>query len=517
MTSETDVSQTDAIEVSGPAARSNRGGAARVIIIVAAAVVGLAVLCGGVLAVADRSFVGNGKIARNVTIQGVAVEGMTAEEAAGAVSSQWAATLPDEIAITYPGDAEDVPGEWTSPSGEIGVTLAIDDAVSEALKLGRDGNLPARLISRLHTMRAPVDVPVRRRVDEKLLAAGIASMVAIVDREPEDADITVKGEKVEVMPGKVGRALDVAATLRQLARTLEDPTANSVAAVVETTTPNVTAEDLADIEVVLGQFTTKFNPGSRNRTHNLRLAAEALNETVIKPGETLSLNDRIGERLTERGYRPAPIFLEGEVKPSTGGGVCQIATTTYNAALLANLDIVERHHHSRPVHYAPTGQDATVYWGQYDFRFKNNLTHALLLLVDMGENTLTMKFLGSREDDYDVEITRTGLSRIGFNTKEQPDPELEEGKREVEKEGRSGWRVNVFRKVTRGGETVRDEKLHSDYYGPQTEVIRVGAKPPEDVPEDGVKTGDGAPADATTSSGEPPRIAPADGGAVATP
>ncbi len=517
MTSETDVSQTDAIEAISPVKSGRRGGAARVIIIVAAAVVGLAVLGGGVLAVADRSFVGSGKIARNVTIQGVIVQGMTAEEAARAVNSQWASTLPDKIAITFPGDTTDALGEWISSPEEIGVTPAIDEAVDKALMFGRAGGLPTRLISRLHTMRAAVDVPVRRDVDEELLGAAIEGLVEVVDREPEDADITVKGEDVDVVPGKVGRALDVAATLRQLTRTLEDPTANSVEAVVETTVPNVTAEDLADIEVVLGQFTTKFNPGSRDRTHNLRLAAEALNETVIKPGETLSLNTRIGERLTERGYRPAPIFLEGEVKPSTGGGVCQIATTTYNAALLTNLDIIERHHHSRPVHYAPTGQDATVYWGQYDFRFKNNLTHALLLLVDMGENTLTMKFLGSREDDYDVEITRTGLSRIGFGTKEQPDPELEEGKREVEKEGRSGWSVNVFRKVTRDGEVVREEKLHSDHYGAQTKIVRVGTKPPEEVPEDGAETGEGAPVDPTLSPAEPARIAPADGGAVATP
>ena len=139
----------------------------------------------------------------------------------------------------------------------------------------------------------------------------------------------------------------------------------------------------------------------------------------------------------------------------------------------------------------------------------------------MGENALTMKFLGSREDDYDVEVTRTGLSRRGYGTKEVPDPELEEGEREVEKEGRSGWSVNVFIKVTREGEVVREEKLHSDYYGAQTKVIRVGTKPPEEDPadgsEDGVETGDDLPVDPTLPSAEPARIAPADGGDVSTP
>ncbi len=124
MTSETDVSQTDAIEVASPVKSDRRGGAVRVIMIVAAAVVGLAVLAGGVLAVADRGFAGSGKIARNVTIQGVVVEGMTASEASDAVSSQWASTLPEEITVTFPGDSEDAPGEWVAAPEDIGVTLA---------------------------------------------------------------------------------------------------------------------------------------------------------------------------------------------------------------------------------------------------------------------------------------------------------------------------------------------------------------------------------------------------------
>ncbi|MCD6360247.1 MAG: VanW family protein [Armatimonadetes bacterium] len=486
-------------------------GAGRVLLIVAASIVAVILLATVALVALDYMFQGNGRIARNVSIQGVPVQGMTAEQALAAVNTHWAATLPGEITITYPVGSTEPPGEWRIPAEELGVTLKVEEAVQEALKIGREGGVGAHLMTRLRLLRTPVDVPVHRHVDERILAAVMPRLAEVVDREPKDADITVEGEKVEVIPGLMGRKLDIEATVTRLAGELEDPEKNTVAAVVETTAPNVTAEDLADIEVVLGEYTTKFRPWQRDRTHNLKLAAAALNETVIKPGETLSLNERIGERLTERGYRPAPIFLEGEVRPSTGGGVCQIATTTYNAALLANLDVVERHHHSRPVNYAPTGRDATVYWGQYDLKIKNNLTHPVLLLTSMGENTLTMKFLGSREDDYDVEITREGLSRVGYGTKEVPDPELEEGKREIEKHGRSGWRVTVYRKVTRNGEVVREEKLHSDYYAPQTEIVRVGTKKAEE-PE-ATETGAEAGTATTTTPSAPPTIAPATGAA----
>lgn len=514
MTDQADATHTDTIEPIAPSAPRARGGGVRIVIIAAVAVVAIALLGTGALAVLDRTFAGSGRMARNLTIQGVAVEGMTAAEAEDAVNTGWASTLPDEITVTFPVGSTEEAGEWPSAPEAMGVSLAVGEAVAETLKVGREGGFVARVTARLRLLRGSLDVPVHRHVDDAALVDAIAELAEVVNREPVDADIEVEGEDVSVVPGKMGRVLDPEATLLQLTLLLEDPANNTVAAVVETKEPNVTAEDLSHIEVVLGEYTTKFRPWQTSRTSNLRIAAAALNESVIKPGEEFSLNGRIGERLKERGYKPAPIFLEGEVRPSTGGGVCQIASTTYNAALLANLDIVERHHHSRPVDYVPTGRDATVYWGQYDLKLNNNLTHPILLITEMGENTLTMKFLGSKEDDYDVEITREGLSRRGYGTKEVDDPELDEGEREVEKKGRSGWSVTVYRKVTREGELVREHKLQSDYYAPQTEVIRVGTRKPEE-PEEPEDTEAGADAEDPGTPAPPATIAPAtddDGG-----
>ncbi len=466
------VTHTDALE---PVARARFAGA-RLALVAAVAVVGLALVLAGVLVLLDRSYMASGRIGRNVTIQGVAVAGMTAEQARQAAESALASTLPAQLTITYPSGTADPPEKWTTTPQALGLSLAVDEAVDAALRVGREGTLWNRLRTRLSLLRKGVDLPVRRVINQDTLSARLAELAEVVNRAPVDADIEVRGERVIVVPGKVGRTLDVEATAARLTEQLQDPSTNVVEAVVKMRQPNVTAEDLAHLEVVLGQYSTKFRPYQRDRTHNLRLAAAALNETVIKPGEVMSLNERVGERLEERGYRPAPIFIEGEVTPSTGGGVCQIASTTYNAALLANLDIVERHHHSRPVDYVPTGRDATVYWGQYDLKIRNNLSHAVLLITSVGENTVTMKFLGAAEDDYDVEITRSGLTRIPYSTQEVPDPELDEGKRVVEKEGRPGWRVTVSRKVTRNGKLVREQTLHTDYYPPQNAVVRVGTK-----------------------------------------
>lgn len=470
MTVPSDLSSTDTLAVVEVPVAPHR--LRRILLIIGVAVVTLVVAGFLGLLVATRSFVAGGRIAPGVTIAGLDVEGMTAEEALGALEAQWVPTLPEVIKVTFP------EGEWEAHRAELGVSLRLEDAVATALRVGREGGLLAQMRARLSRPRPAVAIPVAVEIDDDTLEDAVSGLSDVVERKPVNADIRVAGGEIEVIPGEVGRELDVEATMAAIREALADPTVTEVAAVVKTRMPAVTAEDLSHIEVVLGSYSTPYNADRADRTHNLRLAAGKINKTVLHPGEEFSFNRIVGERGIQAGYREAPIFVDGEVRPSTGGGICQIATTMYNAALLANLDMVERHHHSRPVDYAPTGRDATVYWGQYDLRFRNSLKHPILILASVGSSEVTISILGSRADDAKVEITREGLTRIPYETKEQPDPELEKGKRKVEKPGREGWRVTVYRKATRGGEVIREEKLHTDYYAPQTEVVRVGAKPP---------------------------------------
>ncbi len=442
-------------------------------------IVGIAlatIIVAGVIAlgIATSAWIRSGKIAPGVTIAGLDVSGMTEQEAISALQTRWVPTLPDAVTVTFPG------GEWEARREELGVRLELQEAARNAVAVGRGEGIIAALRTRMRLAGAPAEISVPVQIDEETLEDAVGGLAEIVDRDPVDADIKVVGSEVEIIPGKVGRTLDINATMNAISEALGDPGTEQVAAVVNTTEPSVTAEDLSHIEVVLGEYSTPYRASQVDRTHNLALAASKLNEVVIHPGERFSFNETVGERLVEDGYRAAPIFINGDVEPSTGGGICQVATTTYNAALLANLDMIERHHHSRPVDYAPTGRDATVYWGQYDLKFRNNLSHPVLMLTDVSGGRVTIRILGAREDDADVEIIREGLSRVPHEVKEVEDPELEAGETEVEEKGRDGWRVTVYRRATRDGKVIRNERLHRDYYAPQTEVIRVGTKPKSD-------------------------------------
>lgn len=435
------------------------------------------VLGGAVSAAAlmAKQFRDSEQIAANVSIVGVPVGGLSVPEATQEVLRGWAANLPQRVRLRW------LHGSAQPSPEQLGARLRIDQAVEAAHQIGRQGSFITQIIDRVKLSRSGIDVPVPSEVDEEAVEAYLVDLAAKVNREPRNADFEVVGDDVHVVPGEVGVQLDIAASTHDLAAAMQDPSLRTFDLVTKLQPPAISAEDLQHLEVVLASYSTKFKPWQTDRTHNLGMAIANLSRAVVDPGATLSFNERVGPRLSEAGWRAAPIFINGEVEPSTGGGICQVASTVYNAALLANLDIVERHHHSRPVDYVPPGRDATVYWGQYDLKFKNTLRHPALLIGDISDNTLTIRILGSREDKTDVTIASSAVQWLDFETKEQPDPELELDKRETEKEGRKGARVTIHRTAARGGEIVRKERLHTDVYSPQAEVIKVGAKLPEDV------------------------------------
>ena len=155
----------------------------------------------------------------------------------------------------------------------------------------------------------------------------------------------------------------------------------------------VLVKDLPAEKQVYGRYKTSFNPGEKNRTINLKLAAAAINGQIIQPGKTFSFNKTVGPRTRERGYLEATIFVGGKKEQGLGGGICQVSSTLYNAVLNSKLKVVERHTHSLPVTYVPTGKDATVSYGYLDFRFQNNRNYPVKIQAVVNKNTLDIAFV----------------------------------------------------------------------------------------------------------------------------
>lgn len=149
-----------------------------------------------------------------------------------------------------------------------------------------------------------------------------------------------------------------------------------------------------------------------DRTNNLRLACNSINGKIIAPGDTFSFNATVGQRTTARGYKPAHVFAGAEeTVMGVGGGVCQVASTIFNAALLGNFQIVERHQHSQRVAYVPLGRDAAIYWGSQDFKFKNNTSRPIKMVMECkdGKISCTIKVC----DDVSPKKVNLSVSQSG--------------------------------------------------------------------------------------------------------
>ena len=180
------------------------------------------------------------------------------------------------------------------------------------------------------------------------------------------------------------------------------------------TNPNIFVKDLNIFPDTLSTFSTNY-VNNANRTTNLILASEKINGTVVMPGETFSFNEVVGERTIAGGYKNAAIFVNGEVEDGLAGGICQVSSTLYDAVIGANLEITERHNHSKLTSYLPGGKDATVVWGRYDFQFKNNREYPIKIEMSVQNGVQTANIYGiksNEEYEIDIESQRVGISGV---------------------------------------------------------------------------------------------------------
>lgn len=198
----------------------------------------------------------------------------------------------------------------------------------------------------------------------------------------------------------------------------------------------------------LATFSTKY-VNNAARTTNLRIAAGKMNGKVVMPGETFSFNSVVGPRTASRGYKAAAIYSDGQVVNDVGGGICQVVSTLYNAAVQANMDITERRNHSFLPTYIGPGYDATVVYGSQDFKFKNTRDYPIKIVASVEDGYCTVSIYGLKTDnEYDVSIETNIIKHTARKTKG----------------GSDGYVVDSYRVVKQNGEVISKEKISRDTY-----------------------------------------------------
>ena len=360
---------------------------------------------------------------------------------------------------------------------------------------------------RLSRSRIAQILELPRGGDSRLEIAGrgadryFASLARRVDRRPVDARFAVSGETVGVIPSRPGLELDVPATSRALLRAAL-ARRNRVARLTVARAPpeRTTAEARAmGIDRRLSLYKT-YNAGTFDRITNLRLGATLLDDTLVPPGGTFSLNEAIGERTAERGFRPAPVIIGTRYEEEIGGGTSQVATTVFNAAWEAGLRITERNPHSLYISRYQLGRDATVYWPSLDLRFVNDTKAWILVKGFVEYDGIAVGIYGGedrRVDSSPGTMTITGPVPVKYVR----DPTLLKGERVLESAGTAPSRTVVTRTIYGAdGTKLRSETWTTSYRG-EERVVRVGTKverpeprPPAEAPT-GKNEGRGTGAD----------------------
>jgi vancomycin resistance protein YoaR len=349
---------------------------------------------------------------------------------------------------------------------DLGAAVDVEASVEAAHRIGRHGNILHRIAEALSARRHPIELPVAYDFDKESAAECLRQTAGKINRQPIDAKPIVVDDAFRIEPEKPGIRLNEEKSLIQITRAVNSG-AREAQLVIETAEPKLKASDFEGIDGLIGSYSTTYK----------RIACQSLNGTLLKPGEEFSYNKVVGPRDQKYGFRNAKMFVEGRIESGTGGGVCQISTTVYNAALLADLQIVTRSHHSRPVVYAPVGRDATVA-PNIDLKFRNNTDSPVYISASVGERTVDVAIYGHKQEGREVEIVTQGHSVIGPRTVTQVDAGLAPGGRVMKQGGRSGHRVTVYRIVKDSGQVVSKELVSRDYYAPESRIVAV-PKPAE--------------------------------------
>jgi vancomycin resistance protein YoaR len=306
----------------------------------------------------------------------------------------------------------------------------------------------------------------------------LSGLAHSVRRPPRDATFRVVSGGIEIVPSRVGRALDVDAARIAVERATFSPTNRSAKLATHITEPARTTADAEAMGItgIVGSYTTTYG-GTPGRLHNVQLVAELIDGALIAPGSRFSFNQTTGERNADKGFEEAPVIINGELQTGIGGGVCQVSTTVFNAAFEAGLSIERRTNHALYISHYPLGRDATVNYPDLDLIFTNDTDKWLLVRTFVGAGSLTVNLYGTPPGRR-VETETAPLQVDGkVPIKRVKDKTLLVGTREIESMGEPPRKTSVTRRVYDANGGLLYDTTWSSYYVGEPRIVRVGTKP----------------------------------------
>lgn len=338
------------------------------------------------------------KILNGITIGGVDVAGMNAQEAGAAVNALLAAIKARNLTLT---------GETAAVKeislGELGLMWSNEEVLLDAAALGHAGNPVKRYKDRKDLDSSPRAYEMNLVFDNAVLREVLSTQCDALAQEAVDYELHREGGAFHITDGQSGYAINVNASMQTLQDYLADGASEdvtSIALAVEEEKPKGSHEELSKVRDVLGTFSTNYKTSGASRSANIANGCRLSQGVTLYPGEEYSVLDHIQPFTEANGYHLAGSYLNGQVVDSLGGGICQVSTTLYNAVLKSELEVTERHNHSMIVTYVQPSMDAAIAESSgKDFKFVNNTPHPIYIDGYTEGKNITFTIYGVEERD----------------------------------------------------------------------------------------------------------------------
>ena len=366
---------------------------------------------------------------------------------------------------------------------ELGYSYDKEGAVERAALLGKYGPLIDRykLLSDLKYDK--VDLEVKYTPNEEELDEYMTKVVSSDDNPAQDATIKRSGNGFVTTHETSGEITDVDATKSVLNETLakEPKIGMTIDVVSKGDEPRIHESDLTDIKDTLGSYSTGYGGSTADRKTNVKIATENINGYVLLPGDKFSASNTMKERNAENGYAMATEYIGTESVDSYGGGVCQVATTLYNAALLAELKVNQRSNHSMLVGYVEPSFDAAISWGNLDLILENDTGHTLYIEGTADGNNVSFAIYGTetRASNRTIKYESVVEERIVSESKIVEDPTKPADFEESKGSNHDYCKSHLVKKVYIDGKLTEEIKFSTDVYKASQKIVTKGTKAEE--------------------------------------
>ena len=429
-----------------------------------------------------REYMSQNVIYPGIFVEGTHVGGMTVEEAKQALTATSANGQGVHSVTVAVGNKT-----WTVDSTNVPVIRDLGHIVERAYAIGRTNTTTIlgtkqtpfreRTAAALDLRENHVNLTMTAQFDQTALQAIVDEIATYVTRPPKDADIQAFDFATRTFAfadEQVGVALDKEVLYNQISEALikqERGITLTAAPVLEE--PKVTKAQMEKDFKLIAAYTTDTTREA-NRNNNIQLASQAINGTVLMPGEVFSFNKTTGQRTIDKGYQEAGAIAGGQSIEEVGGGICQVSSTLYNAVVRANLAVVSRSPHAWPSTYVNRGEDATVNWPNLDFQFKNDTETPIFVITYLKDRKCSAEIWGmSLGDgitiDLKSEVTKTMEPPREVNYVNNPNLPFGTSKETVK--ARTGYVVDTYQVWYQNGKEFKREKLHTTTYKSYQQVV----------------------------------------------